>query len=169
MTTAAWVIHRIAGRLRLRVPDHKGDALFFATLVESARSLPGVLAARSNPLAASLVIEHEVTESGGIDSMLRTIGLELAEGEPPAEPPLKTLLGGVDAVERELRGVTGDAVDLRTIGFVALAAAALLQVARGNTLSAASSLLWHATDLLRDLPRSRGMVGPIERRANSGE
>jgi hypothetical protein len=161
MTTTAWVVHRIAGRLRLRLPEHKGDAPFFAALAETAQSLQGVVGTRASPLVASLVIEHEVPEPGGIEAMLGAIGLDLVEGEPPAEPPLEVLKSGLAAVERELRGITGNAADLRTLGFLALATAGLVQVARGQTLSAASSLLWHATDLLRELPRVSRMASPV--------
>lgn len=163
MRTVAWVVHRITGRLRLRLPDHKGDALFFATLAESVRALPGISGVRPNPLVASVVIEHELEESGQLDAMLGRLGLELIDGEPPAVPPLEVLLGGAAELERGLRGITGNGADLRTLGFLALATAALVQVFRGNTLSAASSLIWHATDLLRDLPRGGQHAVPLER------
>ncbi len=157
--TTAWIVHRIGGRLRLRVPDHKGDALYFATLVESARALPGVVDVRPNLLVGSVVIEHHDMEPGQIEALLGELGLDLVAGEPPAEPPLQVLTDGFAALERELRGVTGNAADLRTLGFLALAAAGLFQVARGHTFSAASSLLWHAVDLLRELPRVREPTG----------
>jgi hypothetical protein len=153
MTATAWVVHRIAGRLRLRVPEHKGDALYFATLTESVRSLPGVFGARPNPRVGSLLIEHDDVEEGRIEALLGGLGLDLADGEPPTEPPLQILTNGFAALERELRGVTGNAADLRTLGFVALATAGLVQVARGNAFAAASSLLWHAVELLREIPR----------------
>jgi hypothetical protein len=158
MATTVWVVHRTTGRVRLRLPGHKGDALFFATLAESARSVPGVLGARPNPLAASLVIEHEIAERQELDHALQTLGFELVEGEPPAEPPLQALVGGFAEVERELRGITGNAADLRTVGFLVLATAGLVQVARGNPLSAASSLLYHAFELLRGAPRPAGLL-----------
>jgi len=162
MSSTAWVVHRIAGRLRLRLPDHKGDALFFATLAESARALPGVTGIRPNPLAASVVIEHEVVEAAHLDSMLGALGLELVEGGPPAEPPLRALAGGFAEVERELRGITGNAADLRTLGFLALATAGLVQAVRGHPFSAASSLLWHAAELLREVPRTPEILGRVE-------
>ncbi len=44
---------------------------------------------------------------------------------------------------------------------LALATAGLVQIARGNAFSAASSLLWHATDLLRELlPREGAALAP---------
>jgi hypothetical protein len=158
MATTVWVVHRTTGRVRLRLPGHKGDALFFATLAESARSVPGVLGARPNPLAASLVIEHEIAERQELDHALQTLGFELVEGEPPAEPPLQALVGGFAEVERELRGITGNAADLRTVGFLVLATAGLVQAARGNPFSAASSLLFHAFELLRGAPRPAGLL-----------
>jgi hypothetical protein len=161
MTTRAWVVHRIAGRLRVRVPDHQGDGLFFATLAESVRALPGIGSARPSPLAASLVIEHGIEDPAQLDALLRGLGLEPLDGEPPAEPPLQVLLGSVRALERDLRQVTGGTADLRTLGFLALATAGLVQIARGNAFSAASSLLWHATDLLRELlPREGAALAP---------
>jgi hypothetical protein len=171
MATRAFVVHRIAGRLRLRIPDHKGDGLFFATLAESVCARPGVAAARPSPIAASLVIEHEFEDPAQLDALLRDLGLEPRDGEPPTEPPLQVLLGGVRALEHDLRRVTGDATDLRTLGFLALATAGLVQIARGNALSAASSLLWHATDLLReasrtaDSPRTVEVRGPVDEAA----
>ena len=169
MTTTAWVVHRIAGRLRLRLPERKGDALFFAGLAESVRALPGVIEARPSPLAASLVVEHEVVPREQLDAALTSLGLGLIEGEPAAEPPLQALAGSFAEVERELRSVTGNATDLRTLGFLALAAAGLVQIVRGQPLSAASSLLWHAAELLRDMPRTTQALGRVEPPATPDE
>lgn len=162
MTTTAWVVHRMAGRLRLRLPDRTGDAAFLTDLAESARRLPGVLAVRANPLATSVVIEHEVADRETIDTLLRVLGLELVEGEPPAEPPLRVLAAGLGELERGVRAVSGNAADLRTLGFLALAGAGLVQILRGHPLSAGSSLLWHAADLLRELAPSSGLPARFE-------
>ena len=153
MTDTAWVVHRTAGRLRLRLPERKGDATYFADLASAVATLPGVLATRQNLLAASLVIEHDPDASDPLTPAQASLGLRVIEGEPPTVPPLESLTSGFAELERTLREASGNAADLRTLGFLVLATAGLVQVARGHAFSAGSSLLWHAADLLRESHR----------------
>jgi hypothetical protein len=153
MTDTAWVVHRTVGRLRLRLPERKGNAAFFADLAAAIAALPGALSVRQSLPAASLVIEHDPDSGESFEPALEGLGLVLVEGEPPSAPPLETLSAGFAGIERALREASGNAADLRTLGFIVLATAGLVQVARGHAFSAGSSLLWHAADLLREARR----------------
>jgi hypothetical protein len=55
------VVHRVANRVRLRVPGRRGDAVFFDRLGRTLSRSEGVLSVESNPLTASLIIRHGPT------------------------------------------------------------------------------------------------------------
>ena len=42
MVPEARIVHRIAGRMRVRVPSRRGDPAYFSTVEETLRSLNGV-------------------------------------------------------------------------------------------------------------------------------
>jgi hypothetical protein len=163
--SAAHVTHRLPGRTRLRIPAHRGDTAFFARLVEQARALPELRAARANPVTSSLLLEHE----GEIEPIARALGLDIVAPKPPAprtrrpaEPVspfgLAAIGFGAASVVQLARGrIAGDsAVEnlwngltaFRALGRPGLAAVlagvGLAQLARGRVLNSALSLAFYA-------------------------
>jgi hypothetical protein len=53
----AFVVHRTATRIRLKIPDRQGQKSYFAALQCALRQHPDVLGVYVNPLAASVVID----------------------------------------------------------------------------------------------------------------
>lgn len=83
MTARAVIVHRIAGRARLRVPDRRGDAAYFADLAARLGSFEQVSCAEANPMTGSVTLRFD----GSLDEVLRQAqvqGLLAVGGEPAA-------------------------------------------------------------------------------------
>ncbi len=169
---AAVVAHRLPGRTRLLVPARRGDTGFFQRVIEHARGLPVVRAARANPLTGSLLLEHE----GAVEPIARELGLDLAPAPPRRQrgpsrrrrlPPIAPLgaaavgfgvLAGVQVVRGRLAGSAAENLwnaysafrTFRRPGLaVALAGAGAIQLARGQVLGSAVSLAFYAMNARR--------------------
>lgn len=132
----ATVAHRLPGRTRLLVPARRGDAGFFADVIERARGLPAVRAAWANPITASLLLEHE----GDADPIARELGFDLAPA-PPARQRRPARRGRVASVAP---------LGAAAAGFGVLAT---LQLARGRLAGSATENLWNAFTALRTMRR----------------
>jgi len=67
----AYVVHRTTNRLRLKVPSHKQDEAFFASLRQELLEQCGIVSVDVNPLTASVLIVHD-----------GTLDLQPEEGQP---------------------------------------------------------------------------------------
>ncbi len=152
MAELAWIVHRLPGRLRLRFPGYKQDVAFFAGLVEDIGGLPGVYAVRANPMTASLLIELDESraQTGRLHDWFADRNIELQTGEPPPVAAGPAIREGLERLDHYVGLASRQATDLRSLGVLFFSSLALLQVARGQVLAPASSLLWYALDLLRD-------------------
>ena len=123
MLPHAYVSHESPGRLRLRIPSLRYDENYFSKVQERLSAHAGVLRVETSPVTGSVLVLHQL---GAQELLLASEGLGLfAAGalvptERPAPWEVKTLVG---------------------LG--------LLQVARGQLLAPASSLLMDAYRLWR--------------------
>ena len=128
MIPSAEVVHRVNGRLRLRVAERRGDGPWFATTRKSLAAFPGVSRVTANPDTGTFLVR-------GKDLALRRIP-EIAEDRGwfalagPAAPRLPA----------------GDALAGLAPVFFGLA---VLQAARGQIMVPALSLLWYALEIVR--------------------
>lgn len=134
---AAYVVFKGSGRTRLRLPALQHDAEALGHCARSAAEAPGVAAVSFNPVTASVLIEHDGPREGLLGS-LEAAGYRILEA---ADAP--------QALARQLPS-------WRPVLASTYLALALLQAARGQVLSPASSLFAAALHLL--LPN--GQHGP---------
>jgi hypothetical protein len=59
MTTTAIIVHQMEGRMRLRVPDMRGDVAFFQEASESLEALEDIFSVTTRPLTGSILIEYD--------------------------------------------------------------------------------------------------------------
>src|SRR4030088_711927 len=71
MATSAVLVHRVPGRIRLRVEDMRGDVDYFSALSEGVSGLDVVQNVKVNPSTASIVIEF----SDSLEHLIRKIRL----------------------------------------------------------------------------------------------
>jgi hypothetical protein len=129
------IVHRIAGRMRVKVPSRKGDPAYFATVEETLRSLKGVEGVQADPLTGGILILHSI-DAGAIVDYAAQKALFLAKEEEPANPrdtALHEVLGApFVSLSRQIKGFTGNAADLSGLVVLALLSVGVYQIARGN-------------------------------------
>ena len=148
MSGKAYLVHRAPGRLRLRLPDMRGETPFFRKLVAQISQLEDIEAVRANPDTGGVLILHRPdAERTVLDHLAAAVDLTDDEYAPPSGfSRAVTGLGKLDEwIARETRGGSS----LSSVVFLLLVGMALAQIARGQVMAPASSLLWYALDLTR--------------------
>lgn len=135
MVPEARIVHRIAGRMRVRVLSRKGDAAYFATVEESVRSLHGVESVEADPLTGGILIRHAIDPRAIVEYAAQK-ELFLAKEEKAGKAGgtvLHDVLGApFGSLTRRIRGFTGNAADLSGLAVLALLSVGVYQIARGN-------------------------------------
>lgn len=148
MNHKAYLVHKAPGRLRLRVPELRGEVPFFRELVARISPLEDVAAVQANPDTGGILILHRRdTQRAVLDRVASVVNLTEEEYVPPsAFSRAVTGLGKLDEViARETRGGSS----LSSVIFLVLVGMAIAQIARGQVMAPASSLIWYALDLTR--------------------
>lgn len=147
---SAFVIHELPGRLRLRIPERRGDAVFFAELAERLTECPGVTSVESNLLTGSLLLFHAL-ETGMLEIARYSEQSALFRIEPSSATAAGTLsqraVKGFDGLDRSLAAASGGLVDLQSGFLLLLLGLALYQLRQGRILAPAISLFWEAIKL----------------------
>jgi heavy-metal-associated domain-containing protein len=147
------VVHRIRGRLRVRVPSPAR----LEGLVEAVRAIPGVRAASWSPRTRGLLVLHDDADTDAIlDTIVRHTGVDsFSEPSAPAGDGRPTLAAATTAVFGEMNArvsrATGGLLTLGALLPLALAVWAGREILRGRTAPLAwSTALWYAHGLFRD-------------------
>ncbi len=165
------------GRLRVRVPDRRRDAAFFAAAAAHLAACPGITAVEANALTGSLLIAHTVdaeaidgyAHAGKLFTLAAPSGTAAAAGAPvtppvtppltpPVSPPSEQWLAAIVDFNRRFTTASEGRGDLRTMLAAFFLMVAIVQAARGRLAMPAFSALWYA---LRAL--SLGRAWPDER------
>jgi hypothetical protein len=142
------VTHRAPGRLRLKVPDRRGDAQWFDRAAAALSVCEGVARVEANPLTASLLVLFGSGFSlSEIHRAAGAAGLFVLEGAAPPVAAVVRAGDGLRELDARLRALSGGEADVRSLVFAGLLGLAALQFLRGHVLGPASTLLWQAFDL----------------------
>lgn len=152
MATSAVLVHRIPGRIRLRVESMRGDADYFATLSEGFSGLDVVQNVKANPSTASIVIEF----SDSLENLVRKIrqhGLvienqQMEHSERPRRAPR-------NADMAPLNLVSGRDINVMFMLGALMVAVGIVQIYRGRILVPAISAFWYAVNAFRESGKSR--------------
>lgn len=142
MLHEAVITHRLPGRIRLKLPGLKRDALALGQIAEGLGLCPFVLGVEANPLLGSLLIRHQ-GDGSEVESWAEAQGLFRA-GPEARETVQGRLREGVDGLARGLSAVSGQRLESRewlTLGLIGMA---IHQAIEGNIMVPAVSLLWYA-------------------------
>jgi hypothetical protein len=137
--TDAAVVHDSPGRLRLKLPDRKGDEAFLTELADRLLGVDGVHEVRANPLTGSVLLLHHGADSGALKAAL-------------ADGNLVRIVEPGYLLLEQPRDEHGP--EWRTVLFMGLLVLGIFQIARGQALAPAATLFWMASELV-----SRGKSG----------
>lgn len=141
MKVRGQVVHQMPGRVRVRLPAHRGDNEFFSQVEQQLAASALAERVQVNPATASVLIEF----SGPPDAFLASLPfeLELASPAPPAALP-----AGAAALD-PLRLVSGRDLDPMFVAGTLFGAIGLVQAVRGEIMLPALSAFWYATNAFR--------------------
>lgn len=158
----AQLTHRIAGRLRIKLPARRRDAAFFSDLSRRLAQCDGVTDVHASPLTGSILIRHTTT----VDAIatyadrhgLFSLRLSRVSSEETAPARAHAMMHREPA--RSARRKAGEShddrerVQARRLS-ATLAGLGTLQTVRGQIMAPAVTLFWYAYDAWRSRPRAR--------------
>lgn len=138
------LLHEIPGRIRLWVREPALDAGGLRRLATALVRCQGTQTATAGRRTGTLLVLHRGTLAEWRRQAEQQGLLRFATAEPHHELIGALLQREIEITDRGVRGVSGGALDLRSLTVVALLLFALVQGLRGQLLGPASSLLWYA-------------------------
>lgn len=149
----AHLIHRLPGRLRMRLPDQRKDQAFLDDLASRMSMHEGIERVTCDAVTGSLLIRHSLDDAT-LDRILeQQFDLALAPAPvPTVHNGLAPLNATMNAVDYGLRRATGGSTDLRVVLFLLLMGLAVRQMLRGQVMVPAVTLLWQAFEVAMRLP-----------------
>lgn len=155
---SAYIKHRLPGRVRLKIPQKKGDHRYFDRIAEAFADCPGITQLQLNPPAASLLVCHGAdTPFLSIAEFAQTNALFTVIEQAPEETfsipnvPLTMLTSaGLKHMDNALVDFSRGRLDGRSLLFLALIGLAIHQMTRGRVMAPAASLLWYALSLVKE-------------------
>jgi hypothetical protein len=146
MVPEATAVHKTDGRLRLRIPEKKGDAEFFSGIKEKLAHCPGVEKVGVNACTGSVLVIHHASP-GQIGEYASQQGLFTCINLEPMSR--KTLFDSTEDVVRQLnrrleRATAGE-LDIASLVFLLLILSGAYQLLRGNVRGPAwYTAFWYA-------------------------
>ncbi len=162
MIPDARIVHRLPGRLRIKVDSHKRDVAFFSMLSNQLLSCPGVLGVTASPVTASVLIQHAAAETKIVQFVTAHKLLNVRSGDAGPAGAQAQMTAGLQGFSRELQHAAGGALNLDAVIVMGLTGLAIQQAIEGNIMVPAASLLWYAYSASR-MPPLQGDRQPGDR------
>jgi hypothetical protein len=127
----AFIAHHSPNRLRIRIPDRRGDSAFFASVQEACARKGG--RPEASPETASLLFVGEAAAVQAVADLGREQGLfELRTGTPSHRPIMHEAVKPVAGLNRSIQQVTGGRIDLPSGIFLMLLGFGIYEILRGR-------------------------------------
>lgn len=161
MLPNAFITHATQGRVRIKIPDRKGDSTYFSSLKEKLvglSELPGIQRVEANPMTGSILVLHALDLQATDLEMVAQYGefnnlfcLRLSPPQQASAPgrPVQAL----QETNRKVGVLTGGEIDAEILAILGLLGIAVVQLKRGNIMIPAVSALWYVYSLLKDRQR----------------
>jgi hypothetical protein len=150
----ARVAHFTTGRLRVKIPDRRGDEPFFHTVEERLAGWDSIERVETNPLTGSVLVRFSdpaaLFAENALKNDLFAVNYDDLGGEDePAPSVTEWAARQIGDADQKLRGLSGGVADIRTLAFLFLVTAGIVQVLRQNISAPAATLFWYAGAMLR--------------------
>lgn len=130
-------VYSSSGRLRLRIPDRKGDGAFFARARDILAGCPGVAEVNVNPLTGSILL-YPGADLGALSLLAAEQGLFRLSppGNPGNSRPLSMAVrGAYRLVDGNIRRLSGGNLNLPETAVLTLAGGGVYQLLRGKVVA----------------------------------
>lgn len=151
---AAFLVHSVPGRVRIRIPAKRGDIVYFTALVSALGQCPEVASAKANAHAASILLI--LVPGGNLEAVRRFAEQHewfILQGDQPESAPS---LGAVVAeqfnqMDQLIARGTGGHLDMHSLFFMLFLWLGVQQFLRGQIMQPAIPMLWRALEILWDI------------------
>lgn len=152
----AYVSHAAPGRARIKIPERRGNGLFFARLERDLLLCPAIASIQVNHRAGSALVTFGA--AGNLETVSRYARQRKLFKLEETPPPLKTLgelvADQVSQINRLVGTGTRGHIDLQTLFFFLFLVLGMQQAWRGQILQPAIPLLWRALEILKTINRN---------------
>ncbi len=157
MTVRAYLSHLATGRVRLKIPERRGDEAYFHALETALAARSDIQRVQASPRTASLLLLHDGSlELKVLARQAKEQGWFHLDLKPPARESLEELVSRqLDRLDAWMRRFSGSRLDNPSLIFLALAFLAIRQVAKGQIAPPAATTLWYLYELLQRQGGSR--------------
>jgi hypothetical protein len=132
----ATVSHSSPGRIRLKVPEMRGDQEYFMGLAEKCSMLKQVETLEVNPLTAGVLVTGEEITENALADMGQKKGLFFLElSQAPVPAPSQIVVSHLKSLNEKVRSFTHGGLELATLVFTGLLFTGIYQILRGNLRS----------------------------------
>lgn len=151
----ARVAHVTSGRLRVKIPDRRGDEPFFRTVEDRLAGWDSVERVETNPLTGSVLVHFPdlgaLFSENAVKNDLFSVNYDdlVPADEEHAPAITEWAAHRVGDADRAVRRWSGGTADIRTLTFLFLVTAGTVQILRRNISAPAATLFWYAGAMLR--------------------
>jgi hypothetical protein len=129
----ARLCHASPGRLRIRIPQKRGDGAFFQRAEEKLAARFGSAAVAANPVTASLLVADVRVSPEEVAAFAREAGLCALDLTPgPRREGVQNIISPLRTADARLRQISGGTLDVPSGVFVALVVYGVVEILRGN-------------------------------------
>lgn len=153
----AEVVHCLPGRLRLRVPEKRGDEAVLRQLASGLATHPQVVSVEVRSATGGLLVVHTLGEAWqaiarhAADRNLFAVTAPVASVAPPSIA--EATVAGFKVINRRIRRATGGVIDFQSAMFLTFVGFAVHQARQGHMLGPVSTLLVNAYGFLKEKGR----------------
>jgi len=140
------VVHSVPGRLRLKIPDKRGDHAYFERLESELKALEGVVELGLNVATGSVLIGHDWSSDEALLRLAEDTALFLLD-RVPFDPLWQRASAGLERLDQRFAKLSRGEFGMRSALMVGTLLLGIRQAMRGQTLGPASNLLWYALTL----------------------
>jgi hypothetical protein len=151
-TPGAWVVHELPGRVRLRIPEKRGNEAYFSRLTQDLEDWGELVRVKYNSYSASVLIEYKgdfvpIAEKASDAGLFVTWEASTFEGLDPRTPS-DQFWQFLKRMDTRIEDFTRGKEDLSSLAFFLLVGLGIYQVVRGSALPAATTLFTEAVKIV---------------------
>lgn len=158
MLPDAYITHATQGRVRIRIPDRKGDSTYFASLKEKLAGLselPGIQRVEANPMTGSILVLHtldlQAVDLGLVAQYSEFNNLFRLKVSPPGQTSASVIRKqSPREVNGEVGGRASSDIDFGMLAILGFVGVAIIQLTRGHIMMPAITALWYAHSLIKE-------------------
>jgi hypothetical protein len=129
----ARLCHASPGRLRIRIPQKRGDGAFFQRAQKKLAARFGYAAVAANPVTGSLLLADARVSPEEVAAFAREAGLCALDLTPgPRRQGVQNIISPLRTADARLRQISGGTLDVPSAVFVALVVFGVVEILRGN-------------------------------------